>query len=1273
MDGTRGRSPDDAGETVGAGGHPAGSEEFGPALRRLRTERGLSLSALARLVHYSKGYLSKIENGGKPPTGDLARSCDAVLRAGGALAALAPEVPAARQPEPAAECPYRGLAAFGTEDAGWFFGREHATTALLERLAQRAGRGPLAVVASSGAGKSSLLRAGLVPALRRAGTRRVVICTPTADPLAELLEAVAALTGETGALPTAAALADRPGLLVPAVRTARGTDGLVLVIDQFEEVFTLCRDEPQRRAYVAALAALCAGGPDAAAVVVLGLRADFSGRCLAYPELADVFTHGLFVLAPMTPDELRAAVTRPADRAGLVLEPGLVELLLRDAGAAGGGPPSAAWALPLLSHALLVTWGARTGRTLTVAGYEATGGLRGAVARTAEEVFSALDHDGQTAARRVLLQLVHVGDGVVETRRRTAPDRLTAGVRDPRAASAALDSFVRARLVTAGETAVQITHEALLQVWPRLRGWIHADRAGLLLHQQLADAAAAWIREDRDPELLYRGNRLAAADEWAEQQDGRDPPGPAETEFLAASRAEEDGRRRRALRQARTRRRLLALLAVLLTAALGAGVLAFHQRSRAVAERRVAQSQAMAVQSEAMASGQPEASMLLAAQAYRTAATKEARGALLSTQAQAFAGRLAGHTGPVNTVAFAPDGRLLATGSSDGTVRLWGGPGHRSVAAVLTGHGGPVLGAAFGAGGRLLASGGTDGTVRLWRLPDRQPAGVLYGHSGGVRSVAFSPDGRTVVSGGMDGTVRLWDVASGHLAATLRGHTDTVHGVAFAPDGRTVVSGAADRTVRLWSVPQPPTEARPPAVLAGHTDGVLGVAFAPDGRSVASGSADRTVRLWSTAGLPGSGAGPLRRAAAAVLRGHSDDVNAVAFTSDGRGVVSGSGDGTAKVWDTAGHRLTQTYGGHADYVLAVAVGPGGLLATGSFDRSAVLWDPGRSTLVARPFAELWQSAFAPDGRLLASAAADGTVRLWDMAGHRPAGTLTGHQGAVFAVAFAPDGRTLASAGADRTVRLWDTRRGTVLAVLTGHLGSVFAVAFAPDGRTLASASADRTVKLWDTAGRRQLTSLTGHQDFVNTLAFSPDGRLLASGSDDLTLRLWDPAARRERAVLRGHSGAVRSVAFGPAGRPLASSGNDGTVRLWDPGSGSTLAVLTGHVGAVRAVAFGPRGRTLVSGGVDGTVRVWDAVRFRSAASLAGHAGAVWGVAFDPSDGRPASSGTDGTVRLWSLDPAARLAAICALTGGSGPDVRDRAASGEAHLPPGLGLSAKPSC
>ncbi|MFD6184685.1 helix-turn-helix domain-containing protein [Streptomyces goshikiensis] len=1267
---------------------------FPAQLRRLRALRGLSLADLARRTHYSKGYLSKIETGAKPPTADVARRCDEVLGAGGELlrlvrdtevpgprsaagpaaGAAAPAAPPPSPPQSAGDCPYRGLAAFTPQDADWFFGRERATAALVERVFERIGSGPLMLVAGSGAGKSSLLSAGLVPALRRGGGFPmpgadgwpVMRFTPTAHPLQELLDSAAkVLDGDPGI--TAHRLRERPEVLLDAVRRlsdAGAAPGVrpVLLVDQFEELFTLCSDEEERRAFVRVLCALAADRPDRTrhdpAVVVLGVRADFSGNCLDFPELAAAFTDGLFVLPPMSVAELRESITRPAELAGLALEPGLVPLLLRDAGlrdaglreepaetlrgSPSSGTATPSGALPLVSHALMATWQRREGATLTVAGYEHSGGIQGAIAHTAESVFAGLYPAEQRTIRRVLVRLVHVADGTGATRRRLSRAALMEQLADTDRAGAALDAFVAARLVTVDRDTVEITHEALLHAWPRLHGWIHADRAGLLIHQQLTHAADEWEREGRDPSVLYRGTRLETARSWADELDGLSRLGPPEAAFLRASRAAQELRQAQAGRQVRVRQRMLATLVALLALALTAGALAYQQREGALGQERVARSQALAVQSTSLAAGQPEASMLLAEEAYRTKDTPQARGALLSTQAQPFLARLGGHSGPVNAVAFGPGTGgpgtgLLATGGSDGRVMLRRVADRRSVATfTVTGR---VRAVAFSPDGRTLAAASTDGPVRLWDIAGRRSLAVYPARTSGARAVAFAPDGRTLAVAGVDGSVQLWSAGGDHAAlASLTGHTGRVNALAYSPDGGTLVSAGADQTVRLWD----PAGARQLVALEGHTGEVLGAAFAPDGTTVATGGVDRTVRLWDVAG----------RRETATLAGHSDDVNAVAYTPDGTTVVSGGGDGTTRLWDVRGSRLTATLAGHTDYVLAVAVDPGGTtLATAAFDQSVVLWDLGGPALTSRPFTEIWHAAYSPDGRLLATADADHTVLLWDVGHRRVLATLTGHTEAVFSVAFAPDGRTLASAGSDGTVRLWDVAARAPLATLVGHGGTVFAVAFAPDGRTLASAGSDGTVRLWDVAARGPLAILTGHTDFANDVAFSPDGRTLASAGDDLTVRLWDVAGRRPLATLTGHAGAVRAVAFSPDGRTLASSGNDGPVRLWDVRRQRVVAVLAGHTGAARGIAFSPDGRTLASSGNDRTVRLWDVAGRRLRAALAGHTNAVWGVVFSPDGRTVASSSNDGTVRLWNPDPGARLADICRLREAIGPAER----------------------
>ncbi|MDG3004240.1 WD40 repeat domain-containing serine/threonine protein kinase [Paludisphaera mucosa] len=503
--------------------------------------------------------------------------------------------------------------------------------------------------------------------------------------------------------------------------------------------------------------------------------------------------------------------------------------------------------------------------------------------------------------------------------------------------------------------------------------------------------------------------------------------------------------------------------------------------------------------------------------------------------------RFEGPSGPVQGLAWSPDGGTLVAALSVHHMRMWDARDGRRIHRVFGGHKAPVAAVAYSPDGRTIASASYDRTVKLWDPRDPvHPRAVLEGHADEVRAVAFSPDGRRVASGGLDRTLRIWDAASGTPIAVYWGHPSAVVSLAYGPDGARIVTGSADETVRVWDA----ATGEELHVFKGHADEVVAVALSPDGRDLASAGADATVRLWDSASPPQ----PRALQSPSVLT-YGGDVECLAYSPDGSRLVSGHDDHALRLWELPSGRLLRVIKGHARDVMCVA--------------------------------------FSPDGRTLASGSLDNTVRLWDAATGEPRITFTGHTADLRAVVFAPDGRTVFSGGADHAIQAWDPATGAVRYVLRGHDDMVHDLAFSPDGRTLASAGYDRTCILWDLAAGRPRATLRGHADRVNAVAFSPDGRSLATASSDHTVRLWDASDGAPRGRLEGHVAAVDGVAFGLDGR-LASSAEDKTIRLWEPAGGQTLLVLKGHAGRIRCIKFSPDGRTLASASYDRTVKLWEA-------------------------------------------------------------------------------------
>ena len=1252
--------------------------ELAAMLTLVRETAGLSIRDVARRTGIPSATLGGYYSGRHLP----ARPHETllpVLRACGVPESRFPDwvsalVRARRAPGPrpqSAHQPYRGLANFDSDDAEWFFGREQVTQRVLDRISAvtvQAGDPAIIVVTGpSGSGKSSLLRAGLMPTFGG----EVAAMTPGSSPLSALA-AVLARRCDRGTAEVQVALRTEP----PPPWLARAMPAM-LVVDQFEELFTAGAGEEHRDLFVESLCRLTTGTaavPDRP-VVVLGLRSDFYRQAGALPGLLSSLENGQIVLGAMSESELRSAIVEPARHAGGKVDDELIELLLREMTAPGGHryahDPGA---LPLLSHALMETWTVAGNGHLGREQYLATGGIEGAAQQTAELLFGQLDERRQALVRRIFLRLTNVGDGQPLTRRRVAEPELRSLSEQSEEIDEVLARFVAARLLTSDAAHIEISHESLLTAWPRLASWVEDDLTSLRRLRQLTALAQQWEADGRDEDELLRGLRLEDTQRWLSDDPRRaEDLNRTEREYLADSADAEARRRHLETRVARRTRQLLGTVSALTIVACLLTVFAFQARSRsnsaeaaAQEQRDQAESRQLAVEAEQLEAHDPDVATKIALAGYKISPTVEARSALLDSAAVASPTRLLAQPGPT-AMALSSDGTSVAvSNASAGSVQLFS----RSGSAVPTragklpglGRGHQLFALAFAPGSATLATGGADSSVRLWNVRDpahpRLIGSPLYGIKQAVETIAFSPNGRLMVVGGGGSAVRLWDVSvpdSPRLAGSLTRMPDAVRSVSFAPDGTTIAVAGEKGLLQRWNVADPghPRRLNNLADPPPQSTTVTSVAFSPDGSLLAAGRKDGVVQVWNR--MATTTPMPVTTGIAKL----SDWVNVVAFSHDGHRLAAGSSNDSAVLWSVPTWQQEQVlpHAGPVDGAVFLPDGSG--LFTASEDGAAHLW-PLPGPVLTRTADNIWSATVSRNGLVaVGSQSASSAAQLWQL--DASGATAVGAVGEPLKLAssgtsaISPDGRLLALGATTGALMLWnvtDTRHPIMLERLAGIPSAPESVAFDPQSRLVAEVGDGGQARMWNVSdpAHRVVLPVPAHTGNFYDVDFAPDGRTVAAATIDGTVRLWDisnPRHPKSLAVVKASSTYTYSVAFSPDGRLLAAGSSDGIVRLWsmaNPAAPAALGLpLTGATDTLFSLSVSPDSRLLAAASGDHTVRVWDISDPEHAtqyAVLRAPATSAYTVSFSADGTQLVAGGGSGDAHLWPVTAASASRQIC---------------------------------
>ncbi len=1179
--------------------------------------------------------------------------------------------------------PFPGLAAFQEADADRFFGRDRDITRVIDALRSR----PLVtVVGPSGAGKSSLIRAGVLPSLKRSGEGwDAYIVRPGRAPLSALASLLEDAAHESAASHTSlprdhsrppdeppdhgmdgraiAPMRTQPGHLGAQLRAraTRERRRTLIFVDQLEELYTLGASAEDRTAF---LASLFAAADDASAPlrVVLTIRADFIDRLTETPHLSDALNRGLLLLRPMTPAELRQALRQPLAAVDYRFQPPALADRMVDALAQTRG------ALPLLQFTAAQLWELRDRdhRLLTESSYAQLGGVAGALAAHADAVLAGMSSARQAVTRTLFERLVTPE----RTRALVGVTELRTLHADPDLVDDLVQHLATMRLIAVDRDAdasnftVELVHESLIDRWPTLTRWLDENQHHAAMLARLRGAARDWEHSGRAAGLLWTGAAASDAHAWQRRYQGR--LARAERDYLSAVHAQRERARRR------RRRTLAGLFAMVTTIAVAMSWLAWQQaaaRREAIASAAQTEQEALrardATRMAALRSMPHDPTTQLALlrelediESPPLGALDEAK-RLLNANISTVV--FSGHDDAVHSVQFSPDSAYVVSASEDQTVQVWRADG-AGEPVVLRGHEAWVGSAQFSPNGTRVVSGSVDDTVRVWNADGSGEALVLRGHERAVTNVGFNPDGTQVLSAAQDRTVRLWRTDGAGEPTVLRGHSGLDDEVHFSPDGSRVLARSDDNTVRIWSV----DGSRPHLVIRGQHDGEQLMSVSRDGAHIASTIEKRSLRIWRTDG----------EGKPVILRGHEGDISRVGFSlnsvyvfstardrtlrvwrTDGRGepvvipidntfltlanfspdssrVVAFAWDKTVRVGHVDGLGAPSIFRGHNDVVFSANISPNGtLLVSGSRDNTARVWqlDDVEEPLRLQGHRDAVMSAdFSPDGALVVSAASDNTVRVWRVDGSEAPVVLSGHEHAVVSAHFSPDGARVVSASYDGTVRVWRADGSGSPVVLLGHKGEMSMASFSPDSARVLSAAGDHTVRIWNADGSGEPVVLRGHEDTIAHTSFSPDGTRVLSASLDGTLRVWSVDGSSDPIVLRNTS-PFFTACFSPDGHRVVASAFDRAVSIWSADGRGAPVVLHGHDDLIPSVAFSPDGTRVVSTSRDKTVRIWNADGSGEPIVLRGHED--WGTtaAFSPDGQRVVSASKDANVRIWRAD------------------------------------------